>query len=232
MILALVVLGLIVVGAAGYFILNSDFWLVKTITVVGNDHLTPKEVVALAGVDYKTNLLRLPGARIEADIRKSPWVEEVSLSRGLPNRLTITIRERKPFAGLKQGNTIFVMDKTGFVIRTTADLTETSMPVISEIKIGRLRVGARDRSSLLKGALTSLRLLAPDIRATVTWVSVPSLDKLTFQTTEGLEVVFGGPEEAAKKNFVIKEILRKAKAKVVHINVTAPDNPVVRKVNT
>lgn len=221
---------LIVIAVGGYALINSDFWLIKSITVVGNRRLTSKQVVNLAGVDYKTSLLRLPAAEITANLKKNPWVGDVQLARDLPDRLTIKIREREPYVGLKQGDKVFILDNTGFVVQSVGTFTtETAMPVISDIKIGRLKVGARGKGVALTGALKSLSVLSPEVRAKTTWISVPSLEKLTFQTADGLEIVYGGPEGAAKKNFVIKKILQDSSGKIVHINVTAPDNPVVRK---
>src|SRR3990172_1827452 len=203
LILLAIIAAVVLIIVIGYFVLNSDFWLIKTITVFGNDRLSVKEVVALSGVDYKTNLLKLPAGQIETDIKKSPWVKEVELFRGLPNRLTIQIKERRPFVGLKQGDKVFVVDKSGFVIQAAAELTtETPVPVISEIKAPTLRVGARRRGRLLAGALKSLNRIAPDLWIKVTWISVPSLEKLTFQTTDGLEIVYGGAGSASKKNYL------------------------------
>jgi len=224
------VVAVLAVAVGGYLIVNSDYWLIKSITVVGNRRLTSKQVVDEACVDYKTSLLRLPAAEITANVKKDPWVEDVQLSRVLPNRLTIQIKEREAFVGLKQGDKVLVLDKTGFVVQSMeSTTTETSMPVISDIKVGRLRVGDQGKGAVLEGALKSLGRLTPELRAKATWVSVPSIEKLTFQTVDGLEIVYGGPEDAPKKNFVIKKILQDASGKIVHINVTAPDNPVVRK---
>jgi len=220
------------VATGGYFIINADFWLIKKITVAGNHRLTAKQVVDLAGVDFKTSLLKLPAAKIEANLKKNPWIKKVELARDLPDRLTIQIVEREPFVGVKQGDKLIILDKTGFAVQSSSGpTTDTSMPVISDIKIAPLKVGARGKGANLAGALASLDRLATDLKAKVTWVSVTSLEKLTFQTVDGLEVVYGGPDDSAKKNFLIKKILEGATGKIVHINVTAPDNPVVRKLN-
>jgi len=220
------------VGAVGYLGYNSDFWLIESITVAGNHRLTAKEVVSLAGVDHQTNLLKLPVAEIDKNLKKNPWVKEVELSRGLPDRLVIQIVEREPFVGVKQANKVIILDKTGFAVQSlSGPTTNTPVPVISDIKLGRLKVGDRGRGAALAGTLKSLDRLDPDLKAKVTWVSVPSLEKLTFQTDDGLEVVYGRPDESTKKNFLIKKILEGATGKIVHINVTAPDNPVVRKLN-
>ncbi len=222
----------IALAVAAYYIVNSDFWLIKKITVMGNNRLSAKQVVDLADVDYRTNLLRLPAAEITANLKKNPWVKAVELSRDFPDRLTIQITERKPFVGVKQGDKLIILDKAGFAVAAASGPSaETSMAVISDIKVAPLKVGVRGRGANLRAALASLARLDPDLKAKVTWVSVTSVEKLTFQTADGLEVVYGGPEESVKKNFLIKKILAGATGKIVHINVTAPDNPVVRKLN-
>lgn len=229
-ILAGILAGLAVVIVGGYFLINSDVWLIKSITVTGNDRLSSRKIIDLSGVDNRTSLLRLPAVEITARLKKNPWVKNVKLFRSLPNRLTIQIAERKPFVGLKQGDHVLVMDKSGFVVQSTKGTVDASMPVIGDIKIGRLKVGEQGKGATLAGGLKSLSGLDPELKSKVTWVSIVSLEKLTFQTSDGVEIVYGGPQNAAKKNYLIKKILSGGAGKIVHVNVTAPDNPVVRKV--
>lgn len=214
----------------GYLVVNSDVWLIQTISVVGNDHIGAKEVVAQSGIDNRTSLLRLPRAQIESRLKKNPWISTVSLTRNLPNSLIIDVTERRPFVGVRQGERLFVLDSSGFVIETKNETAAVTLPVIGDIRLARLRVGAQSKSATLKGTLGSLKKLAPDLRAKIIWISVPSLDKLSFHTAENLEIIFGPAAQAEKKNFIIKKILAGSTSKIIHINVTAPDHPVVRKI--
>jgi cell division protein FtsQ len=224
-----IALSLAVAGVLGFVGLNSDFWLVKTISVSGNRHLPAEKVVELTGVDPQANLIKLSKSRIEARLKREPRIREVRLIKRLPNRLEVRIVERRPFVGIKQGDQVYLLDNTGYVIETLSRPMSETIPVITEMRSISLEVGRRARSKRVLSAIKSLKQLSPDIRKKVIWVSVPSLDKLTFITSDPLEIIFGPPVESDKKNLVIKKILADSDEKIIHINVSVPTNPIVRK---
>jgi cell division protein FtsQ len=227
--IVVVALSLAVVGLLGYFVLNSDFWLVKTVSVSGNRQLPAEKVVELTGVGHQANLIKLSKSRVEAGLRREPRIREVRLIKRLPNRLEVRIVERRPFVGIKQGDKVYLLDSTGFVIEILGRPAGETIPVITEMRSVNLKVGKRTRSKRVLGAIASLKQLSPDIRKKVIWISVPSLDKLTFVTSDPLEIIFGLPDESDKKNLVIKKILADSDGKIIHINVSVPTNPIVRK---
>lgn len=223
-----VVFVLIAIVVGGYLIWNSNFWLVKSVTVSGNKRLSAKEVVALADTDADTSLLKISTAKIEAKLERHPWIKKARLSRNLPNRLLIQVTEREPFVALKQTGGLVVLDGSGFVLQRKRALADKNTPVINDIRVRKIKVGYKYKDKKLLDVLTSLRGLGSDLRSKITWVSVPSLDNMSFQTSDGLEIIYGSSLDAAKKNFLIKKILSEADERIVHINVTVPANPVVR----
>lgn len=229
LILATLVLFAAGLAVGGFYLINSDLWLLKTITVTGNKHIAADKVSALAGLDENTNLMRISKEDIEARIKRDPWIAEASVTRDLPSSLNVSIIERKPFARVKQRGKLYTLDRRGYVIEAVSDATSDTIPVINEIRTGRLEVGRRAKTKLLRNALKSLASISTELRDRVIWISVPSLDKLAFHTADDVEIIFGSADEARKKNLVIKEILTEFSKEVVHINVSVPDNPVVRK---
>lgn len=149
----------------------------------------------------------------------------------MPDQLVITVKEREPFVTIKQADKLIVLDETGFVLKSNARTGESGIPVISGVKIAKPKTGIQSRNKRVQAVLRSLRGLDKDLREKVTWVSVTSLENLSFQTNDGLEVIYGDSKDAAKKNFLIKKILKDAEGTIIHINVTVPDNPVVRKLD-
>ncbi len=228
--LAVVVI-MVAVLIGGYVVWDSDYWLIKKVTVAGNKRISAEEVVDLTDLDADTSLLQLPKGRTRAKLERHPWIKEARLDRNLPDQLLITIKEREPFVTIKQADKLIVLDNTGVVLQSKARTGESGIPVISGVKIAKPKNGEKSRNKRVLAVLKSLRGLDKDLRAKVTWVSVPSLENLSFQTSDGLEIIYGGSKDAVKKNFLIKKILQKADERVVHINVTVPDNPVVRKLD-
>ncbi len=223
-----VVFVLIAIVVGGFLVWNSTFWLVKSVTVSGNKRLSAKEVVALADTDADTSLLKISTAKIEAKLKRHPWIKKARLSRNLPNRLVIQVTEREPFVALKQPGGLVILDRRGFVLQKKRALADKKTLIINDIRMRKTKVGSKYNNKKLLDVLTSLRGLEPDLRSKITWVSVPSLDNMSFQTSDGLEIIYGSSLDAVKKNFLIKKILAEADERIVHINVTVPANPVVR----
>jgi len=232
LILASAVLSIALIIVGGYYLLRSDLWLLKTVSINGNKHVSAEKITKLAGLDDDTNLIRVAKDKIEAAIKEDPWIAEAVVTRDLPSRIEIVVTERVPFARIKQKGKIYTLDKRGYVLETGDDPRFDNIPVINEIEVGRLIVGKRTKSRLLRGSLRSLAGVAPKIRDKVIWISVPSLDKLAFHTSDDIEIIYGSAEGAGRKNMVIERILENSSGDIVHINVTVPESPVVRKLQT
>ncbi len=229
LILASVVVSIALVVVGGYFLLRSDLWLLKTVSIVGNKHVSAKKIAKLADLDDSTNLMRVAKDKLEVAIEKDPWIAQAAVTRDLPSRIEIIVTERIPFAMVKQKGKLFILDKRGYVLEAGETPRFDSIPVINEIETDRLVVGRRTQSKLLIGALKSLAGVAPKLRDKVVWISVPSLDRLAFHTSDDIEIIYGSVEGAGRKNTVIERILEDSKGDIVHINVTVPESPVVRR---
>jgi cell division protein FtsQ len=81
---------------------------------------------ALAPLDGE-NLVRLSLAEAARRVRRNPWVDEVEMTKELPDRLRVKVAERKPVALLIAGGGFVYADSAGRAIApvaTPADLAE------------------------------------------------------------------------------------------------------------
>lgn len=232
LILALIVLSITLIVVGGYYLLHSDLWLLKTVSITGNKHVSAEKITKLSGLDEDTNLMRAIKDKLEAAIEEDPWIAEAVVTRDLPSRIEIAVTERVSFARVKQKGKLYTLDKWGYVLEVGDDPRFDKVPVINKIEVGRLIVGRRTKSKLLQGSLKSLASVAPKIREKVIWISVPSLDKLAFHTSDDIEIIYGSTEKSGRKNTVIERILADGPGNIVHINVTVPESPVVRSLQT
>jgi len=114
------VLSAIGIGAIGWLIFASNIFVVRTITVIGT--VTPEvqqEINTLQGKHillYSTHGMedRLRAAQSSIDM--------LSISKGLPDTLLITVTQRKPALQWKSGNDEYMVDSAGVLFR----LTETA----------------------------------------------------------------------------------------------------------
>lgn len=220
----------IVLGVGAYLLYNASFWQIKMIEATGGSHFTATQILAMAKIPPGISLLKLNKGEVAQRLMASPWVQEARLYRRLPNRVLISIVERKPFLVLKYKQQNYLLDADGYVIDRAPD--NTGLPVLIDLEARRVRIGRTVEAAALREALASTKSLDPEIRQKLAWISVPDADKLAFYTTDNLQIVYGRAAEADKKNFVIKKILGSAKDKIIYINVTIPNSPIVRKLET
>lgn len=70
------------------------FFQVETIAVTGNSRYTQEEIVAASGVQVGDNLFRMSKKQISEQIlHQLPYVESVSILRGLPSTITFQVTE-------------------------------------------------------------------------------------------------------------------------------------------
>lgn len=75
---------------------TSDFFATRHIDVAGNVRLSREMVLQYGGLKEGENSLAVSIAEVERKLRATPWVEEVSVKRLLPDRFVIKIKERMP----------------------------------------------------------------------------------------------------------------------------------------
>jgi cell division protein FtsQ len=101
---------------AGYAkIMGSDRLRVGKLVVRGSGFLSEGEVRELLGPAMGENILTLDIETLKARLRSSPWVQDATVGRNLPDTLKVDITERVPLA-LAEVERLYLMDKNGGLI--------------------------------------------------------------------------------------------------------------------
>ena len=123
----------VVVIIASIFFL-SLFFRVEDIRVEGNTHYTDDEIIRAIDIEEGDNLFFFDRfAAISRVFSKLPYIEEVSLKRALPNRITITVEESTALAYLILGDeewTMFIGERL-----TSADGEEDPVNSLNDILV-------------------------------------------------------------------------------------------------
>ncbi|OUQ81120.1 FtsQ-type POTRA domain-containing protein [Flavonifractor sp. An100] len=78
------------------------FFQVETIVVSGNSRYTQEQVIEASGIQIGDNLYRMNKFQVAQDIReKLPYIGEVSIRRGLPSTILISITEWEAVARIE-----------------------------------------------------------------------------------------------------------------------------------
>lgn len=131
----------VVVVIAVIFVLSIAFRINK-IEVTGNGHYSSDEIIKAINIEQGDNLFFFDqfGA-VSRVFAKLPYVEEVSISRHLPDRVTIEIKESKAMAYLPIGAELWTMDHDCKILGNAAEGEEGSLIQIVGFKPGTLFIG-------------------------------------------------------------------------------------------
>ena len=120
----------------------SIFLRVEEIYVEGNTHYTDEEIIRAIDIEEGDNLFFFDrfGA-LSRVFAKLPYVEEVSVERTLPNKVTITVEESKALAYLILGEEKWTLDQNCKVLGKAADGETAFLVPVVGVKPGTLLIG-------------------------------------------------------------------------------------------
>jgi cell division protein FtsQ len=135
-VLAFVLLGLVSWAGAALYAYGASSWRFRldsreNIHVEGMENVAPEQVAEVFRGDVGRNLFQISLDERRRALEQIPWIESVAVMRLLPDRLQVSLRERKPVAFVQIGSRISLMDLHGVVMEMpAARRKEYSFPVV------------------------------------------------------------------------------------------------------
>lgn len=103
---------------------------IRSITVDGCQRLSPEAVKAQAGLDTAHNILAVNLTTTRKRLLAHPWIAQARVTRDIPDRLQIYIREHTCLAVLDLGRR-FLLSDTGQVFK---ELESSEMPAVPVVR--------------------------------------------------------------------------------------------------
>lgn len=236
----------LVAGIALAVLANTTAFTITSIDAEATEHLSAEDIASLASVPEGTTLLNYDESSIVENLRRNPWVGEVSLTRELPDRLRITVTERSvaTIVMLDSGNVIWCMGPDGawiepmkIAVAEGQSTAEAALAVSSNL--GALLVtavpqtvnpvaGAVAEDEVFEAISEYRKELSEELWSQVVSVSAPSVEALSCILGTGVEVSFGSPNNIESKEIVVQQLLAKYPNRITYINVRVPSNPSYR----
>jgi len=144
---------------------SNPFFATKTVNITGNVRLQRDAVLELTGIHPGDNSLAVSIAGMEKAISRSPWVEEVSVKRVLPDRFDIRLRERGPWFWVRHEGLLYYADELGRQIAPVESANFVSLPALE------IQAGAEELLPNMKKYVAGLKGNAlPVDYAAISWI--------------------------------------------------------------
>src|ERR1700722_5787795 len=164
------VLGGIAFGAKrtlnALFFANSDY-AVKTIEVTSDGNLTRESILRAADIAEGRNIFSINLPKVQEELGTLPQVEESRIQRILPNKLEISVQERRPVAWVVPPDTnvasfnfenAYLVDRRGILLRTKSLAPEyLGLPLIIGVDLSNCQSGQPLERDDVKAALDLIR---------------------------------------------------------------------------
>ncbi len=138
----LALLGLIVALFATIIFSLSNYFVVDSIEVEGNDYFSDEEIIAMSHAKPGKNIIyNLGGSAIKSFLKENPYIEEVSVKRKLPSTTIIKVKERKQLMAVTYSDDYLILDKNGVLLRKTT--TKPKITIVSGLKVKNIQLGEK-----------------------------------------------------------------------------------------
>ena len=138
-------------------ILQSPYFKVTSLEVTGNKRLSIQEILDTAHIKSDTNVLLVNIPLSRKYLLSHPWISDAEISRELPGRLRIGIREHEPLAVLDMGRK-FLINLEGKVFKELSDSDSVDLPIVEGIDFSDLDRGDLRRSDNYEAVMTLLEM--------------------------------------------------------------------------
>jgi cell division protein FtsQ len=153
----------VLVAASAFVLMRAPEWgrgeerfLLSEFEVRGNRVLTEEEVLALSGAEMGANLLDVRISMLEEAVAASPRVDRARARRVLPDRVVVTLDEKRPAALVAAGvDGLLEITEDGAVLPPAAQTAAVDLPVVTGA-VGDVSVGTDSISTGLSEALATL----------------------------------------------------------------------------
>ena len=215
------------------FIFSSNFCNIKEVVIKGNDCLIENEIFYKSGIQLGENIFKLDLKKSKDSLMQEPWIKEVEIKRIIPDKIIISIKERKPAVIVHIGEEYFSSTKEGIVLSKIDRPEEISgLPLVLGLGLDKTKIGKIIDKPEFRMALNSINSAEVIMPKKFCQVEILSTDDFMICNKDGtLKVRVNGPEGIINKENLLREALRKIereKLLVEYIDIRFKDSLVIK----
>ena len=182
---------------------------IDSVTISGQNEVSEKEILDVAGVDPRQSLLFLDAAEMRSKLMALPLIKNVGVRKFFPDRLVISVTERRPFGLWQKDGAVSIIAADGAPIDKLNNPKFESLPFV----VGE---GANERIGEYIGLLDAAGDARDKIRAGI----LVAKRRWTLKMKSGVDVLL--PEANPKAAVVLLAKLER-EASVLEKDVVSLD---------
>nr|WP_122011848.1 FtsQ-type POTRA domain-containing protein [Maliibacterium massiliense] len=216
--------------ASAVTLLYFEVLVIRKVEFVGNQRFDSDELLAMSGMTYGESMLRLDKARITQSMEENPYIVVESVKRSYPDRVVITIRERRATALCDYMGRKLLLDAEGVVLAITDNVDEFTLPTITGWDVTSAVPGqavgvAQDVQRYnLQQVLQELE--RQGVLGSISSIDITSAVQIRMVTADGMQIKLGNTDNMPKKIAWVVQMLPQLQAEGMRrgtLDVSATD---------
>lgn len=213
-------------------LLFSPLLNITVIEVEGTNLCDNKDIINNCDIDMGENILRINKKEIIYNLReKFPYIDTVSLSRKLPNKIIIKITEREPVGMIAYMGSYVIVDKDGNALEVVDINSNRGLAVIEGVKSNRFQLGQllpADNPEKFQLAVDIIKLLIKyNLLYKVSVIDVGNIENIHVVLGNNVVANISGRDNTEYKINYLNEIIKRIGLdRKGYINFEAGQNPI------
>ena len=239
-----------VLGVALLVLSNTSTFKIDSIDAVATDHVSADDIQKLASVEEGTTLLNVDTGAITQRLMKNPWIASVSIDREFPDKLKISVTERKVEAVVVMSSRSvawYLGEGEVWLEPVNLDVSEgqsaDDVALEKATSVGAILItgvpatvdpaaGSKATDDVISAVRSYLDGFSSEFASQIVSFSAPSEASLSCVLSSGVEISLGSPSSISSKEDVIKSLLSEYPDELTYINVRVPSSPSYRKLDS
>lgn len=205
---------IILISGIMFFLFTTPVFNITEIEISGNEKVSKEKIESLSQISLNINTFRYSKIKIRKNIKEEPYVDSVIVNRRLPNKIKITVEERKPSYIISYNENYIYIDNQGYILEISNEAID--VPIIEGIKTKQeeLIPGKRIIDEDLESINNILKIMesatSNGIDSKITAINFENNDNYLLKMDNEDKIVnFGDISNINDKILMLKEILIK-----------------------
>ena len=220
---------LLIISAGIIFALVSPIFNIENIQVLNNEQLSDETITSLSQIALGQNIFQFNKSKTEKNIKTNAYIENVKISRKLPNKVEIQIEERQKDYNVEFLNGYAYINKQGYILEISQEKAE--LPTIQGISTPEEEIveGNRLNSEDLERIETVIQIMnickEYELDTKVTSINIENKEEYSLYMEEEKKTIYlGSKNNLSNKMLYLKTIIDKNQGKEGYIYVDGDVN--------
>ena len=215
---------LIIIGGI-IFALVSPLFNIKEIQVVNNNLITTETIVSLSQLQENQNIFKFNKNKVEKEIKTNPYIESVNIKRKIPNKVEISIEERKRNFNVEFLNGYAYINNQGYILEISEQ--KLDLPVIQGISTEQEQIveGNRLNTEDLEKLETVIKIFnisqKYDLDKKISGINIENKNNyIIYMNEEKKTIYLGNESNLSNKMLYLSPILQETQGKegIIYLN--------------